>query len=868
MHSGHHSMLTISWNTTHKCNLVGQPRLKRSSGNNSRLCYSGSVHCRVEKGAALHKCNCAFIETYLTVTMKRPSPAFYWIALILILLGFGVRIVDVMKIPFFSDEAWHLIRSHFILQGQTFAGMDQNKWLYGYIVSWFNPTGPEGPWIARYINILWAVISLSACIGLGRLLDKPLTGLLAGLIYSVVPLTVFHERQALTDPQVTAFAALSMIFMVKLAKTRRWQWGALLIAALILGRATKPTILPFMLLPLVATALWMLPANHFTLKPLFEDKFANWKRMTVPLVFSVLSIIAVLAFGEGLIAVASASGISPRDQVSVESTNTIISLIGTPELIPRLQDDLTVLIDAALRYAGLVAVLGVVMALIWAAARREKWREVLFLLGPAVVFVSMVIIAERPTSTGEIATRYLLINMVAFSVLSALGLRITAERIGQANIQLEPIFLGGSILAILIPSLIWDVGMITDPVNLAWNKYDRRVYFEDTTSGYYHMGAVDWLLDEWRHNDGDRQHTVGGPKTMLWVQSYLGPRVGEFKSIIFDSPEQTYQIALWLNSGDDVFLIESPEERRFEPGPNGTELEYLTEWESLFGPQRLYRVVGAREELATDIYDLLGDDPEFMQQDYSAVGASLEANGIAKVLIYPYDHAPILSQYTGAEVLAVPGNTWPLTAQSVEEGIASLDLNEGSIFAVVTYDPPSTDPSRLVSSTLHTEAYRIGQAEWFGLLNVQYFVAGPTEPTLQPVNAVFEGVISLNNATVLDESPAPGDTIRMAFDWSSETAVEDNFFIFTHILDADSNLVAQHDGEPSGSLRPFTTWEPDEIITDRYAIRLAADLAPGSYRVLTGIYNPASGLRLRVTEGSDLPDAVLITTIEVADQRR
>ena len=85
-----------------------------------------------------------------------------------------------------------------------------------------------------------------------------------------------------------------------------------------------------------------------------------------------------------------------------------------------------------------------------------------------------------------------------------------------------------------------------------------------------------------------------------------------------------------------------------------------------------------------------------------------------------------------------------------------------------------------------------------------------------------------------------------------------------HVIDSQGTLWAQHDGIPGNGLLPMTGWSPGEPVLDRIAISLPGDLPPGTYDLVAGIYQPESGLRLRVTAGgSTSPDSILLGQITV-----
>ena len=73
-------------------------------------------------------------------------------------------------------------------------------------------------------------------------------------------------------------------------------------------------------------------------------------------------------------------------------------------------------------------------------------------------------------------------------------------------------------------------------------------------------------------------------------------------------------------------------------------------------------------------------------------------------------------------------------------------------------------------------------------------------------------------------------------------------------LDANGALVAQHDSEPVDGLRPTTNWSVNEIVEDRHAMVLPADLPVGNYTVVVGLYDANDpALRLATETGDTLP---------------
>ncbi|MCS6835881.1 MAG: hypothetical protein NZ750_07675 [Anaerolineae bacterium] len=109
--------------------------------------------------------------------------------------------------------------------------------------------------------------------------------------------------------------------------------------------------------------------------------------------------------------------------------------------------------------------------------------------------------------------------------------------------------------------------------------------------------------------------------------------------------------------------------------------------------------------------------------------------------------------------------------------------------------------------------------------------------------------ISLGGVTLLGYRLEDADELRLRLFWRSEQPTAVPHTLFLHLLDAEGNIVAQHDGPPTLPGRPTTTWDdPDEIIMSHV---LALSLPQSRARLVAGFYDPQSGARLRAVDGTD-----------------
>ncbi|MBI2861255.1 MAG: glycosyltransferase family 39 protein [Chloroflexi bacterium] len=81
--------------------------------------------------------------------------------------------------------------------------------------------------------------------------------------------------------------------------------------------------------------------------------------------------------------------------------------------------------------------------------------------------------------------------------------------------------------------------------------------------------------------------------------------------------------------------------------------------------------------------------------------------------------------------------------------------------------------------------------------------------------------------------------------WQAQAQMATDYTVFLHLLDANGRIVAQRDTPPKAGARPTTSWAPREVIVDQYTLSLPSGAAPGTYRIIFGLYNTSTGQRLQ-----------------------
>lgn len=140
------------------------------------------------------------------------------------------------------------------------------------------------------------------------------------------------------------------------------------------------------------------------------------------------------------------------------------------------------------------------------------------------------------------------------------------------------------------------------------------------------------------------------------------------------------------------------------------------------------------------------------------------------------------------------------------------------------------------------------------------------------VEANFENKAALvgydlpQTLTISTDVPA---TLSLTLYWQGRGDMAQGYLAFVHLLDAEGNIVAQHDGVAARGKEPTTSWAVGEYIRDPIEIQLAAGFEPGTYTAVTGLYLPPAGPRLvRLDESAQvIGDSVQLGKIQIEPEQ-
>jgi hypothetical protein len=127
--------------------------------------------------------------------------------------------------------------------------------------------------------------------------------------------------------------------------------------------------------------------------------------------------------------------------------------------------------------------------------------------------------------------------------------------------------------------------------------------------------------------------------------------------------------------------------------------------------------------------------------------------------------------------------------------------------------------------------------------------------------------ISLLGYKLSSSEISTGDALTVTLFWQSDGRVINDYHVFVHLLDAEEQLVAQHDGVPVRGERPAWSWRDGEIIQDEHLLITVPTLPADTYTLSAGMYDFTTEVRLPAVSltGERLPeDRILLQEVQVA----
>ena len=104
---------------------------------------------------------------------------------------------------------------------------------------------------------------------------------------------------------------------------------------------------------------------------------------------------------------------------------------------------------------------------------------------------------------------------------------------------------------------------------------------------------------------------------------------------------------------------------------------------------------------------------------------------------------------------------------------------------------------------------------------------------------------------------ARGGDVHARFYWRPAQALTKDYHVFAQLIGADGNSIAgsdkQHPGDPvvQGET-PTSQIALGTYLRDEHIIHVPGDAPPGRYELKVGLYDPQTGIRLKLPSGESM----------------
>ena len=168
----------------------------------------------------------------------------------------------------------------------------------------------------------------------------------------------------------------------------------------------------------------------------------------------------------------------------------------------------------------------------------------------------------------------------------------------------------------------------------------------------------------------------------------------------------------------------------------------------------------------------------------------------------------------------------------------------------VPVDAPSGTASLRVGGSVILAHYRIQ--------SLPLLTEAP--PFDHPIQASFPGVGELVGYSLASEPFSRDHPPQVTLVWrAGDQAPPTSYTVFAQLLDARGQVIAQSDAIPGS--RPTTGWRAGEYIVDAETLTFNDNATPGTTKLIVGLYDAQTGVRVGVDDGSD--SVTLTTGVEV-----
>jgi hypothetical protein len=226
-----------------------------------------------------------------------------------------------------------------------------------------------------------------------------------------------------------------------------------------------------------------------------------------------------------------------------------------------------------------------------------------------------------------------------------------------------------------------------------------------------------------------------------------------------------------------------------------------------------------------------------------------------------------LSHYYRDQLSYYPLPEGPTVGEATKAQVRGIMMGHDRVHALF-WGAEERDPHSLIEDWLGQYGHKITERHFDNLRLALYTSEEHTLATARYLDGVYLGESIELAAYRLSEDALESDrTLRLTLYWQTLAQMDQDYTVFTHLINNNNRIWAQHDSQPQDGQYPTSQWIEGEVIVDEHELTLADDIPPGEYQIEVGMYDWASGERLQVSEnGQRVPEnRVIFETMRLRD---
>ena len=140
----------------------------------------------------------------------------------------------------------------------------------------------------------------------------------------------------------------------------------------------------------------------------------------------------------------------------------------------------------------------------------------------------------------------------------------------------------------------------------------------------------------------------------------------------------------------------------------------------------------------------------------------------------------------------------------------------------------------------------------------------PREPDVALPASLGDGIELLGYSPAQPLTRPVSGSLTIKLFWQATGPIAADYTVFVQLLDAQNRVVTQTDAQPLAGLYPTSRWQPGQVVVSHFTLPINETLTGAEYRLVTGMYELASGIRLpaRDAKGQALPDHMIVLAQE------